>query len=230
MGDQPTPGAPRIAILCGSAGGDLRALLSAREAGLVGFSIVSCFATSTTSTALAVLGQAGADPAHGESLRFKSNREEAFGTVARDWETTHPELVFLCGFPFLLPAELVRNFSGRIINSHPSILPAHPGLFRKEELAASHDKFLGATVHRVDEGMDTGPILAQAAFPNYGLQAFDRVLRTYRFIQDVLMVQVFRDLVSSASTLPAKVCGSILFSPGVDEDILHHFLARHELS
>ena len=87
-------------------------------------------------------------------------------------------------------------------------------MFRKEELAASHDKFLGATVHRVDEGMDTGPILAQAAFPNYGLQAFDRVLRTYRFIQDVLMVQVFRDLVSSASTLPARVCGSILFSPG----------------
>ena len=230
MGDQPTPGAPRIAILCGSAGGDLRALLSAREAGLVGFSIVSCFATSTTSTALAVLGQAGADPAHGESLRFKSKREEAFGAVASDWKATQPELVFLCGFPFLLPAELVSEFSGRIINSHPSLLPAHPGLFRKEELAASHDKFLGATVHRVDEGMDTGPILAQAAFPNFGMQAFDRVLRTYRFIQDVLMVQVFRNLVHSDATLPAKVCGSILFNPGVDEDVLSFFLAKHDLS
>jgi phosphoribosylglycinamide formyltransferase-1 len=229
-GRESTRPSPRLAILCGSSGGDFKALLAARAAGLLDYRVVSFLSTTERSSALQEFRAAGQDTISGEALDFRKDRTSAFSRVMQEWSAADPEWIALCGFPFLLPGDLVRRFTGRIINSHPSILPAHPGLFRKEDLAASHEQFLGATLHLVDEGMDTGPILAQAVFPNYGMEAFERVLRNYRFVQDVLMVQVFRTLLHGRPDTGRRMVGEVLFGPGAEEQVLDFFLARYELS
>jgi phosphoribosylglycinamide formyltransferase-1 len=75
------------------------------------------------------------------------------------------DVVCLAGFMRLLGPYFVRAFPGRILNIHPALLPAFPGLDAQKQALEYGVKFTGCTVHLVDEGMDTGPILCQAVVP-----------------------------------------------------------------
>jgi phosphoribosylglycinamide formyltransferase 1 len=75
------------------------------------------------------------------------------------------DLVCLAGFMRLLSPYFVREFSGRILNIHPSLLPAFPGLEAQRQALEYGVKFTGCTVHFVDENLDAGPIVAQAIVP-----------------------------------------------------------------
>jgi len=74
-------------------------------------------------------------------------------------------LVCLAGYMRILGATFVRHFEGRLLNIHPSLLPAFPGLHAQRQAFDHGVKVAGATVHFVDEGTDTGPIVLQAAVP-----------------------------------------------------------------
>ncbi|MGH7275707.1 MAG: phosphoribosylglycinamide formyltransferase [Candidatus Rokuibacteriota bacterium] len=74
-------------------------------------------------------------------------------------------LVCLAGFMRILTADFVRAYAGRILNVHPSLLPAFPGLHPQRRALEHGVKVAGATVHFVDEGVDTGPIVLQASVP-----------------------------------------------------------------
>jgi phosphoribosylglycinamide formyltransferase-1 len=74
-------------------------------------------------------------------------------------------LVCLAGYVRILTAPFVQHFAGRLLNVHPSLLPAFPGLHAQRQALAYGVKVAGATVHFVDEGVDTGPIVLQAAVP-----------------------------------------------------------------
>ena len=74
-------------------------------------------------------------------------------------------LVCLAGFMRILTADFVRAYAGRILNIHPSLLPAFPGLHPQRRALEHGVKVAGATVHFVDEGVDTGPIVLQASVP-----------------------------------------------------------------
>jgi phosphoribosylglycinamide formyltransferase-1 len=124
---------------------------------------------------------------------IRSERDQAFEQISACLQAARPDLIVLCGFTFLLPKTLVGAFRDRIVNTHHASLPEHPGLFTKEQLVAKGEPELAATVHLVDEGMDTGRILSVARFPNFGAGDFGRVLRYYRFVQDVLVIQAVRD-------------------------------------
>ncbi|MGA3262040.1 MAG: phosphoribosylglycinamide formyltransferase, partial [Bryobacteraceae bacterium] len=75
------------------------------------------------------------------------------------------DLVCLAGFMRLLSASFIREFPNRILNIHPSLLPAFPGLDAQHQALAHGVKITGCTVHFVDEDLDAGPILIQAAVP-----------------------------------------------------------------
>jgi len=75
------------------------------------------------------------------------------------------DLVVLAGFMRILKGELLREFEGRVVNIHPSLLPAFPGLEAWKQALDYGAKVAGCTVHLVDQGIDTGPILAQRAVP-----------------------------------------------------------------
>ena len=74
-------------------------------------------------------------------------------------------LVCLAGFMRILSPAFIRRFAGRILNVHPSLLPAFPGLHPQRQALAHGVRVAGATVHFVDEGVDTGPIVLQASVP-----------------------------------------------------------------
>ena len=97
-------------------------------------------------------------------------RDEYADRPARDaamaeWiESLDVQLVVLAGFMELLGAPFIRRFAGRIVNVHPSLLPAFPGLRPIEAALEYGVKLMGATVHFVDEGVDSGPIILQESF------------------------------------------------------------------
>jgi phosphoribosylglycinamide formyltransferase-1 len=74
-------------------------------------------------------------------------------------------IVCLAGFQRIVPAEIVREFPARMLNVHPALLPSFPGLRAQRQALRAGVKISGCTVHFVDEGVDTGPIVLQAAVP-----------------------------------------------------------------
>ena len=97
-----------------------------------------------------------------------ADREQFEEALVRCVEEAEPDLIVLAGFLVKVPAELIRKFENRIINIHPSLIPAFCGTgfygLRVHEAALARGvKITGATVHFVDDGMDTGPIIMQKA-------------------------------------------------------------------
>ena len=80
-------------------------------------------------------------------------------------ETSHDALVVLAGFMRILTSGFVARYAGRLLNIHPSLLPAFPGLHTHQRVLDAGCKLTGATVHQVTAELDHGPILAQAAVP-----------------------------------------------------------------
>ena len=85
--------------------------------------------------------------------------------LVEQWQLSEVDLVLLAGFMRIIGTEAVNAFRYRIMNIHPSLLPAFPGLDAQKQALEYGVKYSGCTVHFVDEGMDTGPIISQAVVP-----------------------------------------------------------------
>lgn len=93
------------------------------------------------------------------------SREAFDAALAQEIDRHDPALVVLAGFMRILTPAFVAHYAGRLLNIHPSLLPAFPGLHTHERAIAAGCKFAGATVHEVTAELDHGPILAQAVVP-----------------------------------------------------------------
>jgi len=94
-----------------------------------------------------------------------SSRDDFFIKTANELKKRDVELVVLAGFMRIVRKPLIDAFPNRIMNIHPALLPAFPGLHGQKQAIEHGVKISGCTVHFVDEGMDTGPIIIQAAVP-----------------------------------------------------------------
>ena len=108
--------------------------------------------------------------AHGIATQVLDHRDfatrEAFDdALARAIDAYAPDLVVLAGFMRILGAAFVARYAGRLLNIHPSLLPAFPGLHTHERALAAGCRFAGATVHQVTSEVDVGTILEQAVVP-----------------------------------------------------------------
>jgi len=216
----------KLIIFAGKGGGDFVALEHARNAGLISYELSAFFATDAGSNALEVFQKnyhAGARIMDD----FRARKDEHFSILMEELAMAAFDYVLLCGFTFILPPQFIRRFAGKIVNSHHSILPAHPGLFRKEKLLTSGDLFLGATIHEVDEGVDTGKMLSQCVFPNPGMNGLDQALRMYRFAQDCMSVQWIRNAANGTSAAETSYMHEVLFRPAIDEDIADLFIKKY---
>ena len=99
------------------------------------------------------------------SLDCHASREERDLVMATWLEEHGVELVVLAGYMHLLTGPFLARFAGRIVNVHPSLLPAFPGAHPIEDALAAGVETTGVTVHLVDEGVDTGPVLRQEPVP-----------------------------------------------------------------
>lgn len=151
----------RIAVLVSGSGTNLQAILDALH-GDDGIEVVCVGSNKADAPALERARRAGVVtgvfPASEHASR--AERDRAMG----DWIEGHgADLVVLAGFMEVLDVGFVRRFAGRMVNVHPSLLPSFPGV-RPIERALEHGvRVTGVTVHFVDEGVDTGPIILQEA-------------------------------------------------------------------
>ena len=101
-----------------------------------------------------------------ESKNFKGDRTEydkkIMSTLAKYGVTPKDGLVCLAGFMRIISPEFVKKYKNKIINMHPALLPSFPGLDSQKQALDYGAKYSGCTVHFVDSGMDTGPVIIQA--------------------------------------------------------------------
>ncbi|MBU6500013.1 MAG: phosphoribosylglycinamide formyltransferase, partial [Rhodospirillales bacterium] len=114
---------------------------------------------------LAIAAGAGVATAVVDHRPFRGDRAGHEAAIARELDRAGVELLCLAGYMRLLTPFLVARYAGRMLNIHPSLLPAFPGLDTHARALAAGVKLHGCTVHLVTEEMDAGPILAQAAVP-----------------------------------------------------------------
>ena len=152
----------RIAVLISGTGSNLQALLDTFHAGNRTVEIAGVASSRADAAGLARAERAGIETAV-FALAGLPDRDARDRALA-DWiDGREVELVVLAGFMELLGAEFIGRFRGRIVNVHPSLLPAFPGV-RSIERAVEHGvRLTGVTVHFVDEGIDSGAIILQEA-------------------------------------------------------------------
>lgn len=151
----------RVAVLASGTGSNLQALLD-HVHGRHGVEIVRVISDKPGARALELAELAGVPSALFPIQNFpdRASRDEAIAQQLRD-DDVH--LVVLAGYMAILSPAFIAAFFGRIVNVHPSLLPAFPGLHAIEQALEAGAGETGVTVHYVDEGVDTGPIIAQEA-------------------------------------------------------------------
>jgi phosphoribosylglycinamide formyltransferase 1 len=155
--------AGRIGVLMSGRGSNLQALLDAAAGGTLGGQVVVAISNVADVPGLERARRAGV-PALVQDHRGRP-REEHDRALLEHLRAHSVDLVCLAGYMRLLSPVLVREFPGRVLNVHPSLLPAFPGLEAQRQAWEHGVKVSGATVHVVDEGLDTGPIVLQEAVP-----------------------------------------------------------------
>jgi phosphoribosylglycinamide formyltransferase 1 len=152
----------RLVVLASGSGTTLQALLDAAAEPGFGAEIVAVGTDRGGIEALARAERSGVDTFTLAVSQFatRADWDRAFtAEVARH----RPDLVVSAGFMKLLGADFLAEFGGRYVNSHPALLPAFPGMHGPRDALAYGVKITGCTLFVVDAGVDTGPILAQAA-------------------------------------------------------------------
>jgi len=151
----------KVGVLVSGRGSNLQALVDAARRGELGGEVAVVVSNVEGARGLDRARQAGI-PAVFRDHRGK--KRDAFDAeVVEILHAHHVDLVCLAGFMRLLSPVFVRAFPQRIVNIHPALLPAFPGLDAQRQAWEHGAKVTGATVHLVDEGLDSGPIVAQEA-------------------------------------------------------------------
>ncbi len=125
------------------------------------------------------------------SLDCHADREERDLVMATWLEEHGVELVVLAGYMHLLTKPFLDRFPGRIVNVHPSLLPAFPGLRPVEDALAAGVDTTGVTVHLVDEGVDSGPVLRQEPVP---VEPRGTLMERIHAVEHRLLPEVVREL------------------------------------
>ncbi len=155
----------KIAVLASGNGSNLQAILDAVDNGEIkGAAVTLVVSDRENAYALERAKIKGIKTKHLSASRYTS-REEYDRDLVTYLEEQGIDLVVLAGFMRLLSPYFVMAFNRRVLNIHPSLLPAFPGGHGVEDALAYGVKVSGCTVHFVDEGMDTGPIILQEAVP-----------------------------------------------------------------
>jgi phosphoribosylglycinamide formyltransferase 1 len=154
-------GKSRLVVLVSGAGTNLQALLDACASDAYGARVVAVGADRDDIPALA-RAEAAAIPAFTLRVPDFPSRDDWDRALTAACAECKPDLIVLAGFMKLVGAGFLARFGGRIINTHPSLLPSFPGMHGVQDALEYGAKVTGCTVFLVDEGTDSGPIIAQA--------------------------------------------------------------------
>jgi phosphoribosylglycinamide formyltransferase-1 len=153
-----------IVILISGRGSNMAALVDAAADGSLPVQVAAVASNRPDAVGLAIAASRGIPTRVVDSARF-SGREAFDDALAGIIDAFSPDLVALAGFMRILSDGFVARYAGRLINIHPSLLPAFPGLHTHRRALEAGVRIHGCTVHFVTPALDRGPIIAQAAVP-----------------------------------------------------------------
>lgn len=181
----------KLAILASGSGTNLQSIIDRCQQGLLDAEISIVISNNSDAGALGRAEQAGIKNICINHRNFDS-REEFDQAVVAALQEVGTELVVLAGFMRIISAVFLQAFPQRIINIHPALLPAFPGLQVQKKAIEYGAKFSGCTVHLVDGGVDTGPIIAQAIVPIFTADSEDTLAARILEQEHVIYPQVIQ--------------------------------------
>lgn len=156
----------RLGVLVSGSGTNLQSILDACAAGAIDARVAVVISNVASAYALNRAQSAGV-PTRIVLHKEYPDRDAFDAELVRVLKEHEVELVCLAGFMRILTQGFIRAYPGRIMNIHPALLPSFPGLEVRQAAIDHGVRFSGCTVHFVDEGVDTGPIIIQAVVPVY---------------------------------------------------------------
>ncbi len=209
---------PSIAVLVSGSGSNLQAIIDASERGEIPCRVGVVISNKADAYGLTRARKHGI-PAEVVDHRGFGRREDFDARLVEVIRTSGASLVCLAGFMRVVTPVFLRAFPHRILNIHPALLPSFPGTHGPRQALEYGVRFSGCTVHFLDEGVDTGPIIVQAVVPVYEDDTEDslaaRILaeehRIYPmairlFLEGKLGVRGRRVLAKGAGRIPAFSC------------------------
>ena len=178
-----------IGVLVSGEGTNLQALIDA------GLPIAAVASNNTKARALDRAAAAGIEAGAFPAVEFESR--EARDVAMADWlEERGVELVVCAGYMQLLTKPFLDRFPGRIVNTHSAPLPEFPGAHPIEDVLAAGVKETAATVHYIDEGVDTGPVIAAERVPVRDDDTVDSLRKRVQAVEHRLLPRVVGELIS----------------------------------
>jgi phosphoribosylglycinamide formyltransferase-1 len=181
----------RIVVLASGSGTNLQAILDQLHGGEEGIEVAGVGSDKPDARALERARQAGVETAVFPTSEYEDRaaRDRALG----DWiEERQADLVVLAGYMQLLSPEFVGRFRNRVINVHPALLPAFPGIDAVQQAIDHGSKITGVTVHFVDEGVDSGPIILQRPVPVAPSRDWEETERAIHATEHELLPETIR--------------------------------------
>ena len=186
-------------VLISGGGSNLKALLDAAAEPTYPAKVVAV-GSDTDAAGLEYARAAGIDTFMVRPRDFE-NRDAWGEAFAAEIRTFAPDLVVSAGLMRVLPGGFVREFSPRLINTHPALLPLFPGAHAVRDALAAGATETGVTVHIIDEGVDTGPVLRQRAVSILAEESEDELHERIKQIERPLLVDTVRDIATGALPL-----------------------------
>ncbi|HKF41479.1 MAG TPA: phosphoribosylglycinamide formyltransferase [Thermoanaerobaculia bacterium] len=155
----------RLAILLSGRGSNFEAIAEAVEAGQIPDARIAAVISDVPDARGLARARERGLPAYSVGNERFAGRREREAEIRRIVEESGAELICLAGYMRILSPEFVARYRGRILNIHPSLLPKYRGLHPQKQALDAGENVSGCTVHLVDEGTDTGPVILQKEVP-----------------------------------------------------------------
>ena len=195
----------RLAVLVSGYGSNLQAIINGVKSGEIDGQVVVVISDQEDAFALQRARNEGIEALFLAPGLF-SGRDAYDREIVAQLQKRQVELVILAGFMRLLSAYFVKVFSGRIMNIHPSLLPAFPGLDGVKQALAYGVKVSGCTVHFVDEGLDTGAVILQEAVNVYDNDTEDSLQQRIHKVEHRLYPRAVQLFVKGKLHLEGRRC------------------------
>ncbi len=207
----------RVAVLISGRGSNMTSLLAAAAAPDYPAKVALVLSNRPNAAGLALAGGTAALAI--DHQPFGGDRGAHEAAIQRMLEEHEIDLVCLAGYMRQLTPFLVRQWTGRMLNIHPSLLPSFPGLHTHERALAAGVTLHGCTVHYVTEALDDGPIIAQAAVPVLPGDDADSLAARVLAQEHILYPEALRLVSGGTAMYPAasaRLCNPLPFAPAAD--------------
>ena len=195
----------RLAVLASGFGSNLQAIIDAVESGKIKGRVEIVISDKADAYALERARCHDITAVHINPQNF-SGREAYDQAVLTLLQEKNIGLVVLAGYMRLLSPVLVGGFRGKIMNIHPALLPSFPGLDGVQQALDYGVKVSGCTVHFVDEGLDTGPIILQEAVPVYDHDTVDCLQERIHEVEHRLYPRAIQLFIAGKLSLEGRRC------------------------